>query len=66
MSRDINHLTQLLRQGSVEAAKAYAERHDTLDRDARSHLSLASVVLADLSSMRFTGQVRTTRDGSEA
>jgi len=67
MSRDINHLTHLLRQGSVEAAKSYAERHETLDRDVRSHLALAAVVLADLSSMRLHGQVRrTARHGSEA
>ncbi|MEO6745820.1 MAG: hypothetical protein ABIN08_15175 [Caldimonas sp.] len=52
MSRDINHLTQLLRQGSVQAAKAYAVRHETLDRDVRSHLALAAAVLADLSAMR--------------
>jgi len=58
MSRDINHLTQLLRQGSVEAARSYVRRHETLDRDVRSHLALASVVLADLSSMRFHDQVR--------
>jgi hypothetical protein len=52
MSRDINHLTQLLRQGAVQAAKSYAARHETLDRDVRSHLSLAAAVLADLSAMR--------------
>ena len=58
MSRDINHLTQLLSRGSVAAAKSYTERHETLDRDVRLHLRLASVVLADLSSMRWQGQVR--------
>jgi hypothetical protein len=52
LSRDINHLTQLLRQGSVEAAKVYTERHATLDRDVRLHLVLAAAVLADLSAMR--------------
>ena len=52
MSRDINHLTQLLRQGSIQAAKSYATRHETLDRDVRSHLALAAAVLADLSTMR--------------
>jgi hypothetical protein len=52
MSRDINHLTRLLRQGSVQAAKAYAARHETLDRDVRLHLALAAAVLADLSTMR--------------
>lgn len=53
MSRDINHLTHLLRQGSVQAAKSYATRHETLDRDVRSHLALAAAVLADLSTMRY-------------
>jgi hypothetical protein len=52
MSRDINHLTQLLRQGSAEAAKSYTARHETLDRDVRSHLGLAAAVLADLSALR--------------
>ena len=52
MSRDINHLTQLLRRGSVQAATSYATRHETLDRDVRSHLALAAAVLADLSTMR--------------
>jgi len=52
MSRDINHLTQLLRQGAAQAARAYAERHETLDRDVRSHLALAAAVLAELSAMR--------------
>jgi hypothetical protein len=52
MSRDINHLTQLLRQGSIQAAKSYTARHDTLDRDVRAHLALAAAVLADLSAMR--------------
>ena len=58
MSRDINHLTQLLRQGSVQAAKFYAARHETLDRDVRSHLALAAAVLAELSALRTPGGSR--------
>jgi hypothetical protein len=58
MGRDINHLTQLLRQGAGQAAKAYAERHDKLDRDVRSHLALAAAVLAELSTMRSTPGTR--------
>ncbi|MEP6740160.1 MAG: hypothetical protein ABJA61_07250 [Caldimonas sp.] len=58
MSRDINHLTQLLRQGSVHAAKSYAARHETLDRDVRSHLALAAAVLAELSAQRGPGGSR--------
>jgi hypothetical protein len=59
MSRDINHLTQLLRQGSVQAAQSYAARHETLDRDVRSHLALAAAVLADLSTMRLPATTAT-------
>ena len=62
MSRDINHLTQLLRQGSVQAAKSYAMRHETLDRDVRAHLALAAAVLADLSTMRLPAKT-VTRHG---
>ena len=62
MSRDINHLTQLLRQGSVQAAKSYATRHETLDRDVRAHLALAAAVLADLSTMRLPAKT-VTRHG---
>ena len=46
--RDIHHLILLLRQGNVRAAQEYRERLDTLSGDVRSHLSLASGVLADL------------------
>ena len=63
MSRDINHLTQLLRRGSVEAAKSYATRHETLDRDVRSHLALAAAVLADLSTMRLPAKTATRHGG---
>ncbi len=48
LSRDIHHLTTLLRQGNVRAAQEYRERLDTLAGDVRNHLSLASRVLADL------------------
>ena len=50
LSRDINHLTQLLRQGDVEAARAYAARHEALDADVRRHLALAALALAEISS----------------
>jgi hypothetical protein len=48
LSRNIRHLTTLLSQGEVAAARAYREMLDTLDRDIRRHLTLASHVLADL------------------
>jgi hypothetical protein len=48
LSRDIHHLTSLLRQGNVRAAQEYRERLHTLAGDVRRHLSLASRVLANL------------------
>jgi hypothetical protein len=48
LSRNLHHLTTLLRQGEVGPARAYREMLDTLARDIRSHLVLASGVLADL------------------
>jgi plasmid stability protein len=51
LSRDINHLTRLLRQGSLEAARMYTARHEALDGIVRAHLALAAPVLAELSSM---------------
>jgi hypothetical protein len=40
LSRDINHLTHLLRIGSVAAAREYRGRLATLDGDVRKHLEL--------------------------
>ena len=48
LSRDIHHLTSLLRQGNVRAAQEYRERLDALTGDVRNHLSLASRALAGL------------------
>lgn len=53
LSRDINHLTQLLRRGAMEAALQYRERLDHLDADVRSHLDIAATVLAEYSSARI-------------
>jgi len=50
LSRDMNHLTQLLRQGSVEAARMYVARAEAMDAMVRRHLALAALVLAELSS----------------
>jgi hypothetical protein len=52
LSRDINHLTQLLRRGASEAARQYRERLDTLDADVRAHLDQAALTLAELHSSR--------------
>jgi hypothetical protein len=48
LSRNIHHLTTLLRQSEVGPARAYREMLDTLAGDIRRHLVLASGVLADL------------------
>lgn len=48
-SRDIHHLTQLLRQGDHAPAREYRVRLETLDGDVRRHLDLAAPVLAELS-----------------
>src|SRR5450755_2066988 len=53
LSRDINHLTRLLRQGSIVAAREYTARHESLDRVVRTHLALAAPVLSELSSLRL-------------
>ena len=52
LTRNIHHLTALLRQGHVQAAQEYREMLDTLAGDVRSHLTLASGVLADLQPRR--------------
>ncbi len=48
LSRNIHHLTALLRQGEVRAAQEYRRMLDTLGDDVRAHLSLAASVLAEL------------------
>jgi uncharacterized protein HemY len=48
LTRNIHHLASLLRQGEHRAAREYREMLDTLAGDVRSHLVLASGVLADL------------------
>lgn len=48
LSRNVNHLTALLRQGEVRAAQEYRRMLDTLGGDVRAHLSLAASVLAEL------------------
>ena len=59
LSRDINHLTQLVRRGAMDAALQYRERLDHLDVDVRSHLDKAAAVLAELAPAR-TGTRRAT------
>lgn len=53
LSRDINHLTQLLRLGAMDAALQYRGRLDHLDVDVRSHLDKVATVLAECSTTRI-------------
>jgi hypothetical protein len=48
LSRNLHHLTSLLRQGQVRAATEYREMLDTLGVDVREHLALAASLLAEL------------------
>lgn len=48
LTRNIHHLSTLLRQGEVRAAQEYRRMLDTLGDEVRAHLSLAGSVLADL------------------
>ncbi len=48
LSRNIHHLTHLLRQGDVVPALAYRDMLNTLDGDIRRHLVLAAGALAEL------------------
>jgi hypothetical protein len=59
LSRNVNHLTALLRQGEVRAAQEYRRLLDTLGDDVRAHLRLAASVLAELRPARRspTGRV---------
>lgn len=58
LSRDINQLTRLLRQGSFQAAREYTVRHESLDGVVHAHLALAAPVLAELSSMCIAAKQR--------
>ena len=48
LTRNIHHLTSLLREGNVRPALVYRDMLDTLAGDVRRHLTLAATVLADL------------------
>jgi len=45
LSRNIAHLTALLKQGAVLAAQEYRQSLDALDGDVRAHLAMASELL---------------------
>lgn len=48
LTRNLHHLTTLLRQGQVRAALEYREMLDTLGGDVREHLEMAAGLLAEL------------------
>jgi hypothetical protein len=52
LSRHVAHLTALLRQGAVRAAREYRQTLDALDGDVRAHLALASTALAQQTGRR--------------
>jgi len=59
-SRNLNHLTYLLRQGACRPADEYRPMLNSLRADVRAHLALATRALADLRCRRGTG-VRSPR-----
>ena len=48
LSRDLHHLTHLLRCGEFGPAQAYRERLETLDADVRQHLDRSAAAFAEL------------------
>lgn len=55
LTRNLHHLTCLLRQGQVRAAMEYREMLDTLGGDVREHLAMAAGLLAELRPPRPIG-----------
>lgn len=54
LTRNLYHLTTLLRQGQVRAAMEYRQMLDTLGGDVREHLAMAAGLLAELRPARPT------------
>jgi hypothetical protein len=61
LSRNIHHLTALLREGNVRPALAYRAMLDTLVGDVRRHLTLAASALADLRPRSHSANASTHR-----
>ena len=53
LSRNLHHLTSLLRQGAFRSAQEFRPMLDTLASDVRAHLTLASGALAELQPRRI-------------
>jgi hypothetical protein len=52
LNRNVHHLSMLLRQGSVQAAREYRVMLDGVAGEVRAHLQLVSAALADLQPRR--------------
>lgn len=52
LARDLRHLTQLLRDSEVRAARAYRDRLQQTERDVREHLAHAAALMAELKPQR--------------
>jgi hypothetical protein len=61
LSRDIHHLTVLLKAGDVQAARPYRAMLDTLDGAVRAHLAKATSTLTELSVRRKATSQPSTR-----
>ena len=61
LSRNLHHLTSLLRQGQVRAAMEYRGMLDTLGVDVRGHLAMAAGLLAELRPARPPRLIRQQR-----
>ena len=66
LSRNVNHLTALLRKGDVRPAQEYRRMLDTLGDDVRAHLRLAARVLAELRPARSSTQSREPKQPAAA
>jgi hypothetical protein len=62
LSRNLRHLTSLLGQGSIRAAREYRETLDSVAGDVRRHLVFASAVLVDLRPLRVATRTNADRD----
>ena len=66
LSRNLHHLTALLRQGQVRPALEYRAMLDTLGGDVRQHLQMAASLLAELRPARPARLTRQRRPGAAA
>jgi hypothetical protein len=66
LSRNLHHLTALLRQGQVTAAREYRAMLDTIGGDVRQHLQMAAGLLAELRPPRSTGVASHRRPSATA